>query len=97
LTPQEAYHCWSNGATMVKIFPASVFGPRYFQALKGPFADMELMAVGGVRPENVAEYMSCGAAAVAIGENIFNRSRIRAGNFAAIRQSLAQFLAAVPL
>ncbi|MDD5746773.1 MAG: bifunctional 4-hydroxy-2-oxoglutarate aldolase/2-dehydro-3-deoxy-phosphogluconate aldolase [Candidatus Omnitrophica bacterium] len=96
LTPQEAYHCWSSGAAMVKIFPASVFGPKYFQALKGPFADMELMAVGGVRTDNVADYMRCGAAAVAIGESIFELKQIRAGNFPAIRQALTQFIQAVP-
>lgn len=97
LTPQEAYYCWSNGATMVKIFPAFVFGPKYFQALKGPFADMELMAVGGIQPDNVADYVAHGAAAVAIGESIFNPEQIRAKNFAAIRQALTRFLEAVPV
>jgi 2-dehydro-3-deoxyphosphogluconate aldolase/(4S)-4-hydroxy-2-oxoglutarate aldolase len=97
LSPQEAYHCWKYGATMVKVFPASVFGPQYFKSLHGPFPAMKLLAVGGVSCDNVGEYFACGADGVAIGESVFNNARIRANDFAAVREALACFLNAVPL
>ena len=31
---------------MVKVFPASTFGPRYLREIKGPFSDIELLAFG---------------------------------------------------
>ncbi len=35
--------------------------PAYLREIKGPFADIELMAVGGVNADNMAAYFSCGA------------------------------------
>ena len=88
LTPQEIYAAWENGATMCKVFPAACFGPNYFKYLKGPFSDIALMAVGGVRENNIAEYFACGAQAVAVGESVFNKQQISAGDFQAIAKSL---------
>jgi len=31
-------------------------GPEYFTEIKGPFADVKLLACGGVRPENIKDY-----------------------------------------
>jgi len=92
LTPQEVYNAWEQGASMVKVFPASVFGPKYFKDLKGPFVDLCLMAVGGVRGENVAEYFARGAQAVAVGASIFNLEKIKQGKFSAIKQALSKLI-----
>lgn len=73
LTPQEIYAAWAAGATMVKVFPAGVFGPTYLREIKGPFDRIELMAVGGVNAENLTTYFACGAAAVAFGASVFRR------------------------
>ena len=73
LTPQEIHTAWTAGATMVKVFPAGVFGPTYLREIKGPFADIELMAVGGVNADTMAGYFACGASAVAFGASVFRR------------------------
>jgi 2-dehydro-3-deoxyphosphogluconate aldolase/(4S)-4-hydroxy-2-oxoglutarate aldolase len=78
LTPQEIYTAWAAGATMVKVFPAGVFGPTYLREIKGPFADIELMAVGGVNADTMAAYFSCGASAVAFGSSVFRREWLAA-------------------
>jgi 2-dehydro-3-deoxyphosphogluconate aldolase/(4S)-4-hydroxy-2-oxoglutarate aldolase len=67
LTPSEIYTAWDNGASMVKVFPAGLFGPKYFKDIKGPFQDIKLMAVGGVTPKNLRQYFKNGASAVAFG------------------------------
>ena len=33
LTPQEISNAWRAGATMVQVFPAGLFGPKYFTCL----------------------------------------------------------------
>ncbi len=88
LTPQEIHSAWRQGAAMVKIFPASMFGPRYFRQLRGPFNDMVFMAVGGVRIENITEYFNCGAQAVAVGASVFDLNQMREGGFQSIKDSL---------
>jgi 2-dehydro-3-deoxyphosphogluconate aldolase/(4S)-4-hydroxy-2-oxoglutarate aldolase len=71
LTPQEIFAAWRAGATMVKVFPAGRLGPGYLKEIKGPFADVELLACGGVNAENMAAYFAAGASAVAFGASIF--------------------------
>lgn len=73
LTPQEIHVAWTAGATMVKVFPAGVFGPSYLREIKGPFGQIELMAVGGVTADNLGQFFSCGASAVAFGASVFRR------------------------
>ena len=73
LTPQEIYNAWGAGATMVKVFPAKFFGPTYFKEIKGPFKDIELLACGGVNPDNIKLFFSSGASAIAFGTSIFKK------------------------
>lgn len=93
LTPQEIYNAWRAGASMVKVFPAKFFGPDYFSELKGPFNDIELLACGGVTPENLKEYIANGASAVAFGNSVFKKAWLEAGNFEGIAQEIKKYLA----
>ncbi|MFH1094410.1 MAG: bifunctional 4-hydroxy-2-oxoglutarate aldolase/2-dehydro-3-deoxy-phosphogluconate aldolase [Candidatus Omnitrophota bacterium] len=88
LTPQEIHSAWAQGAAMIKVFPASLFGPSYFKELLGPFNEMMLMAVGGVRPENITEYFQYGAQAVAVGASVFDLKKMQAGDFQSIQDAL---------
>ena len=94
LTPREIYEAWSAGASMVKVFPAKVFGPAYFREIKAPFQDIKLLACGGVNASNVGEYFASGASAAAFGASIFRRELIEKRDFASIEKSIAEFVAA---
>lgn len=55
------------GATWVKAFPASVLGTEWFNAMRGPFPDISLVATGGIDTRNAEAYLDAGASAVALG------------------------------
>jgi 2-dehydro-3-deoxyphosphogluconate aldolase/(4S)-4-hydroxy-2-oxoglutarate aldolase len=95
LSPQEVHNAWEAGAAMVKVFPCGVFGPKYIKELKGPFDRIKLMAVGGVRLENIAEYFSSGADAVAFGASVFKREWLDAGDFRSIGELVGKYVEAV--
>lgn len=95
LTPTEIYRAWDAGAVMVKVFPASVFGPPYFKAVKGPLNDIQLMAVGGVTAENAGQYFQNGASAAAFGGSIFKNEWIEKKDFSSIKSSVKKFVTAV--
>jgi len=95
LTPGEIEKAWRTGAAMVKVFPSSLFGPAYFKEIKGPLQDIPLMAVGGVTPENIPEYFSAGASAVAVGGSVFSVSRMENGEYSRIHNHLKEILFAV--
>lgn len=96
LTPQAIYNAWQAGATMVKVFPAGCFGPDYFKEIKGPFPQIELLACGGVTPENTKGYFKNGASAIAVGSSVFRRDWIAAKKFTLIQKSIRSFLQTLP-
>lgn len=67
LTPTEAYTAAQMGACAVKLFPASLGGPAYLKALRGPFPDIPIVAVGGVGLDQMRAYLDAGAIAVGVG------------------------------
>ena len=67
MTVKEAVDCMEAGAEIVKIFPASLFGPKIIKSFLGPIPQMKMMPTGGVSPENCAEWIAAGAVAVGAG------------------------------
>jgi 2-dehydro-3-deoxyphosphogluconate aldolase/(4S)-4-hydroxy-2-oxoglutarate aldolase len=96
LTPYEIYNAWKSGATMVKVFPAKFFGPTYFKEIKGPFKEIELLACGGVTPENIQSFFASGASAVAFGESVFKKEWLFKKEFNRIEESIKALITKIP-
>jgi 2-dehydro-3-deoxyphosphogluconate aldolase / (4S)-4-hydroxy-2-oxoglutarate aldolase len=92
LTPKEVYDAWMGGAAMVKVFPSGFFGPGYFRELKGPFENIELMACGGVTPENIRSYFTNGATAVAFGAGVFRKEWLSKKAFDKMQRRIKEYL-----
>jgi 2-dehydro-3-deoxyphosphogluconate aldolase / (4S)-4-hydroxy-2-oxoglutarate aldolase len=67
LTPTELWAGWAAGATAVKVFPASVVGPEYISALRGPFPNIQVVPSGGIGVAEAGEWIRAGACAVSVG------------------------------
>lgn len=94
LTPQEIHDAWAAGATMVKVFPAKVFGPEYFREIRGPFRDVELLACGGVSVDTIDAYFAAGASAVAFGASVFRADWLARRELTRVEESLRALVAA---
>ncbi|MBU1083632.1 MAG: bifunctional 4-hydroxy-2-oxoglutarate aldolase/2-dehydro-3-deoxy-phosphogluconate aldolase [Candidatus Omnitrophota bacterium] len=92
LTPQEVLTAYEAGASMVKVFPAETFGPAYIKQLKGPLNNIPLMAVGGIKLENIEEYFSSGADAVAFGGSVFKEEWLNREDFGSIEKLVRQYV-----
>jgi 2-dehydro-3-deoxyphosphogluconate aldolase/(4S)-4-hydroxy-2-oxoglutarate aldolase len=88
LTPNEIYSAWEMGATMVKVFPASVFGPSYFKEIKAPLNDVELLACGGVSEKTIGDFFRNGASAAAFSTSIYKKEWIDSNRYDCIEQEL---------
>lgn len=95
-TPQEIFNAWEGGATMVKVFPAKFLGAEYIKEIKGPFNDIELMACGGVSPENIKGFFECGVNAVAFGGSIFKKEWLANEEYDKIKNSIKRLLNNLP-
>ncbi|EEX6282790.1 2-dehydro-3-deoxy-6-phosphogalactonate aldolase, partial [Escherichia coli] len=59
-------------AQALKIFPSSAFGPQYIKALKAVLpSDIAVFAVGGVTPENLAQWIDAGCAGAGLGSDLY--------------------------
>lgn len=77
LTPTEVYKASKMGASMVKLFPATSFGPQYLKELQGPLGQIKLLPTGGISPGNLNEFFSAGASGVGMGSALFDSRFIR--------------------
>jgi len=90
-TPTEILTAWEAGADMVKVFPASVGGPDYIKALKGPLPQIKLVPVGGVELDNTADFIRAGAEAVGVGSALVSQKLLDTGDFAALTERARRF------
>ncbi|WP_309126858.1 bifunctional 4-hydroxy-2-oxoglutarate aldolase/2-dehydro-3-deoxy-phosphogluconate aldolase [Microbacterium sp.] len=95
LTPTEVMAALSLDVDVVKMFPASLGGPSYLGALRGPFPDAPLMPTGGVKPENLSEWFAVGAVAVGAGGDLANSASIAASDWADLEHRAARFAEAL--
>lgn len=56
-----------GGHRWLKVFPASVLGPSWLRAMRGPFPQVRLVATGGIDARNAREFLDAGAGAVGVG------------------------------
>lgn len=95
LTPSEVMLALELGVDVVKIFPASLGGPAFLGALRGPFPDAPLMPTGGVTPDNVAAWFAAGALAVGAGGDLASSALLAASDWDAIEQRAVRFAEAL--
>ncbi|WP_264588327.1 MULTISPECIES: 2-dehydro-3-deoxy-6-phosphogalactonate aldolase [unclassified Sphingobium] len=71
-TPSEAFAAIDAGADVLKLFPAEMHSPAVLKAMKAVLpADIPVLVVGGIGPDNMAAWRSAGAAGFGIGSSIY--------------------------
>ena len=60
------------GAQALQNFPSSAFGPDYIKALKAVLPpEVPVFAVGGVTPENLAQWINAGCVGAGLGSDLY--------------------------
>jgi len=94
LTPSEVMAALRLGVDAVKIFPASLGGPAYLKALRGPFPDVAFMPTGGVSVANISDWLAAGAVAVGAGSELCSPDAMATGRWDEIEATAREFAAA---
>ncbi|MEV0267970.1 bifunctional 4-hydroxy-2-oxoglutarate aldolase/2-dehydro-3-deoxy-phosphogluconate aldolase [Hamadaea sp. NPDC050747] len=94
LTPTEIETAADCGAALVKVFPASAFGPGYLRELLAPMPELQLAPTGGVTPESVADYAAAGAVAVGVGSALVDARLVAAEDWTTLRSRADRFMSA---
>jgi 2-dehydro-3-deoxyphosphogluconate aldolase / (4S)-4-hydroxy-2-oxoglutarate aldolase len=95
LTPTEILRAWEAGASIVKVFPASVGGPAYLKDVRGPLPHVKLIPTGGVSQENAGAFIRAGAIAIAAGSNLVDRRSVERRDWTILTERASALVAAV--
>lgn len=91
LTPTEAVAAHDAGADFVKLFPAGNLGPGYVKALCAPLSHIKFLAVGGISPDNIADFMKAGCVGAGVGGTLANKEWIASNEWGKIAEVAKQF------
>ena len=91
MSVKEVIEALESGADVIKVFPASLFGPAIIKAIREPLPQARLVPTGGVSLENVAEWFEAGAAAVAVGGNL-TKEALAKNDYSLLEQKAREFV-----
>lgn len=95
LTPSELLQAHEAGSELVKLFPATLGGPRYLKDVLAPMPFLKLVPTGGISPENAREYLAAGAVALGIGGNLISKKAVASGAFEEITAAAKASVASI--
>jgi 2-dehydro-3-deoxyphosphogalactonate aldolase len=71
-TPSEAFAALGAGAHALKLFPAELITPTVLKAMRAVLpADVPLLPVGGITPDNMGGYLNAGANGFGLGSALY--------------------------
>ena len=76
LSPSEIFKADSLGATAVKVFPITSFGPKYVKDLMAPLDKIKLIPVGGISKNNIKAFFENGSYGVGMASSLFSKNLI---------------------
>lgn len=77
-TATDVQRALGEGLTWLKAFPASLLGPDWFPAMRGPFPQARFVATGGMDSGNARSYLDAGVRVVAVGSALEDESQLPA-------------------
>lgn len=92
LTPTEIFKAHSLGATAVKVFPITSFGPKYVKDLIAPLGNMKLIPVGGVSKNNIRAFFENGSYGVGMASSLFSKNLISKNSMEELSQHFKSIL-----
>lgn len=81
VTPSEIFRNSKAGADFVKFFPASKFGSGYIKDVLGPLDEINFYISGGVKYDNIEEFIKAGVKLIGVGSAILDNEAIKNDNW----------------
>ncbi len=94
-TPTELLDAHEAGSTFVKLFPASLGGPKYIKDVLAPLPFLKIIPTGGVSVENARDFLAAGAVAVGVGGNLVPAASVASGAFGEITRNARAYVEAL--
>lgn len=85
------------GCEIVKLFPGSVYGPKFIKSVKAPQPWTKIMPTGGVSPteENLRSWFDAGSTCVGMGSKLISKQIIQDGDYKGLENKVRQTLSVI--
>ena len=91
-TPSEIMTAYNLGADIVKIFPVLPDQIAYLKTVISPLSHIPFVTTGGVNLSNAADFLNCGAIAVAAGVTLIPNEYLEKDDYSAIKENAGKFV-----
>ena len=91
-TPTEIMNAYEWGADIVKIFPILPDEIAYLKNIISPLSHIPFVTTGGIRLDNMKEFLNTGAVAVAAGVTLVPTDMLDNNDFEGIRENAKKFV-----
>ncbi len=81
LSPSDVATSLEFGYHTMKLFPAGSMPMHYVKDLQGPFSGTNYMAIGGVSPSNIRDFIDAGCIAVGLASSLMPKDAVAAGDW----------------
>jgi len=85
------------GCEIVKLFPGSIYGPKFIKSIMAPQPWTKIMPTGGVAPteENLRSWFDAGAFCVGMGSKLISKQILSEQNFEGLEEKVKQTLSLI--
>ncbi len=94
-TATEIVQAWDLGASLVKVFPAGPAGAGYVKEILFALPDLRLVPAGGIRLEDVGDFIRAGAAAIEVGREMISEDLLARREVSEITRRVRAFVETV--
>ncbi|HEX4850013.1 MAG TPA: bifunctional 4-hydroxy-2-oxoglutarate aldolase/2-dehydro-3-deoxy-phosphogluconate aldolase, partial [Puia sp.] len=97
MTVTEIMKAEEFGIELVKLFPGSLLGPPFVQAIRDIFPNISFVPTGGVElnKENLQQWFSAGVMAVGMGSKLISQAAMKNKEYAKIEKAAREVLVSI--
>ena len=89
-SPSEVALALRYGFNYLKLFPAIDLPDSYIKNLKGPFDNVEFMAVGGVEKDNITDFFRAGFVSVGMGSSLIKKAYLESQDWESMEKHVKE-------
>lgn len=93
LSPTDVATSLEFGYSTMKLFPAGSMPMKYVKDLQGPFDGTNYVAIGGVSPDNIGDFMKAGYLGVGLASSLMPKAAVAANDWEACVAYVKQLVA----
>lgn len=94
-TPSELMTGWNEGCEVLKLFPASVWGPEGMKTILQPLPFLNLIITGGVDEKSAPRFLEGGAMSICVGSQLLTREILEKRNWEQLKEEATRWTGVV--